>query len=150
MTGRTIRAGCFSAVLAWFYCTDSPAQVNSDVHSLLIESTFHEYKISEPDPPRPVFIHKKGSIAKISPLHYISSGLLFFYQTILSEQIQADCNYEISCSNYTKAGIEKFGLLKGVLGGFDQLTNCSVLILYDVPRYKISPRSKVNNSFETE
>jgi len=73
--------------------------------------------------------------------------LLFFYQRVVSEQIQSDCMYEISCSNYTKLSIEKFGFA-GFLLGINQWNNCFPNVIYDEPNYKRSDNLKVINEIE--
>ena len=120
----------------------------SEVKSMVLKNTFIDYGKSKRITPKPASFKKKSLFARVNPVNYFSSGLLFLYQSALSEQVQAECNYEISCSNYTKVCIEKFGLLKGVLLGFDQLNSCTQMEIYDYPRYKISPRYKIINRFE--
>ena len=142
---RQIVSLCIFCIAIIFFHSKLSAQ---NVNVLVIENTFADYKLDKPHSPKPIALRKKSFVAKLNPFHYGSAGLMFFYQSVLSEQIQANCNYEISCSNYTKKCIEKFGLVKGVLLGFDQLTNCSVSTLYDFPAYKISQRSKIINAIE--
>jgi hypothetical protein len=36
-----------------------------------------------------------------------------------------DCNFEPSCSAYTQAAIERYGLAKGVRLGFSRIRQCS-------------------------
>lgn len=58
------------------------------------------------------------------PLFYLSGSLLFLYQTLFSEQIQAICAYEVSCSEYTKLSIQQKGFFIGLLSGFNQMSEC--------------------------
>jgi putative component of membrane protein insertase Oxa1/YidC/SpoIIIJ protein YidD len=70
---------------------------------------------------------------------------MYLYQNVISEQIQADCLYEISCSQFTKKMIEKRGLILGTFIGFHQLNNCQGNALLDYPNYKISENDKILN-----
>jgi len=54
-------------------------------------------------------VSPKNDITKINPLFYVGGTLLFLYQNVFSEQIQAQCAYQISCSEYTKLSIQKKG-----------------------------------------
>lgn len=66
----------------------------------------------------------KKQISYFNPLSYAGAALLFVYQNLISEQIQADCMYQVSCSEYTKRSIENKGLVIGTLMGFNQLSEC--------------------------
>lgn len=85
---------------------------------------------------------------KINPMTYIAAGMLFFYQNIISEQISANCTYEMSCSEYTKKCIEKYGLIKGALIGLHQLSCCVPMIENDYCDHKISINGKIINTIE--
>ena len=91
--------------------------------------------------------HAKWS-TKLNPLTYLAVGLMYGYQNVLSEQISANCTYQISCSEMTKKSIEKYGLIKGTLFGLHQLTNCSRSILKDHCEHVISPDNKIINQVE--
>lgn len=85
---------------------------------------------------------------KLNPLTYLAAGLMYTYQNVISEQISANCTYEISCSEMTKKSIEKHGLIQGTLIGLHQLTNCSPSILKDRCEFVISPDNKIINHVE--
>lgn len=89
-------------------------------------------------------------LGKINPLRYIAGGMLFVYQNVFSEQISANCTYEVSCSQMTKLSIEKFGLIKGSLIGLHQLSNCNPSIIKDHEAHMISAEGKVINSSSDE
>lgn len=135
----------FSIFLFW--TTHLLSQKQSNISTILVENNFSEFKINEAKK-RTFLKQKKTILTKINPLHYISGGLLYFYQNIISEQIQANCQYQISCSENMKKEISKKGLLIGVLNGLDQLGNCSGSILTDYPDYKITKEGKINNAIE--
>ena len=115
------------------------------LRNLLINNIYSEYKT--PAKRKILSLKNKPLIKKLNPLTYISAGLLFFYQRILSEQIQAHCMYQISCSNYTKYEIEKNGF-RGFLLGINQLDNCFKGVIYDYPSYQVTNEDKVINSIE--
>ncbi len=66
----------------------------------------------------------KKKYSRLNPLNYLGAGLLYVYQTVFSEQIQAECAYEISCSEYTKLSIQQHGFILGSLSGLNQLSEC--------------------------
>ncbi len=78
----------------------------------------------------------------------LSSRLMYLYQNVLSEQIQAECVYAVSCSEHAKLKIEKKGLFLGMLDGGYQLMNCFEGVVYDYPWYKINQDFKVKNRDE--
>jgi uncharacterized protein len=117
--------------------------------SMIVANLFENFEYKKAEPRKLMALNQKSFISKINPVVYISAGLLFFYQRIISEQIQADCTYEISCSSYTKHAIERYGF-KGFLIGIHQLNNCAPTVIDDYPKFKISEKNKINNSFEIE
>lgn len=84
--------------------------------------------------------------SKFNIFSYSLRELMHFYQNTLSEQIQADCIYEISCSQFTKKMIEKKGIIIGTLVGFHQLNNCQPNSVHDYPSHKISHKNKIINT----
>lgn len=124
------------------------AQNTGNLNQALVSNTFNQYYFNEAPKRKILSFKNKKLLAKINPINYLSAGMLFFYQRILSEQIQAACMYEISCSNYTKAAIEKHGLIKGSLIGLNQLNGCFPAIIYDFPDHKVNKNYKVINRLE--
>ena len=80
---------------------------------------------------------KENGKTRINPLFYAGGSLLFIYQNLISEQISAQCNYQITCSSYTLHQIEHFGIIEGSLLGLDQYFNCNPAAKKDFPPYKI-------------
>lgn len=74
----------------------------------------------------------KSPVIKYNPVTLTFSSLMYFYQSVLAVQISAGCSYEISCSNFSKAAIREFGLVKGMALTADRLTRCSQLAAYDI------------------
>lgn len=114
----------------------------------IVKASIDEYHTAKIG--RRIFLNlkDKNTIQKLNPLLYVSGGLLWFYQSVFSEQIQADCTYVISCSRYTKKCIEHNGFVKGVLLGIDQLSACHPTVLQETPQYKMTSSEKVDNRYE--
>ncbi|MDQ3395534.1 MAG: membrane protein insertion efficiency factor YidD, partial [Bacteroidota bacterium] len=56
-------------------------------------------------------------------------NLLFsLYRNIVSEQISAECAFNLSCSRFSAGCIKHHGFVKGVLLTGDRLTRCHVFI----------------------
>jgi putative component of membrane protein insertase Oxa1/YidC/SpoIIIJ protein YidD len=124
------------------YCANAQ---ESSLQNLLVQKTFSNYKYQK-SVPRKLLHTPTNFWGRINPLYYVSAGMLYTYQNIISEQIQAECMYETSCSQYTKFSIEKYGLIKGTLLGFHQLNNCMPSAIYDYPDFKISKGEKILNN----
>jgi putative component of membrane protein insertase Oxa1/YidC/SpoIIIJ protein YidD len=67
----------------------------------------------------------KNAFVKYNPISLLFGGGLYFYQKVISSQIQAGCAFDVSCSNFSKQSISKFGLLKGIALSTDRLTRCT-------------------------
>lgn len=117
---------------------------NASIKNNLLSQTFSEFSY-KPKEKRKILEKPKSTIGKLNPLFYLSAGLLITYQNIISEQIQADCMYEISCSQYAKFSIQKYGIIRGTLLGFHQLNNCIPSAIYDYPDFKINKDEKIMN-----
>jgi putative component of membrane protein insertase Oxa1/YidC/SpoIIIJ protein YidD len=70
--------------------------------------------------------------------------LFGFYRNTISEQISADCAFDLSCSRFSIHAIRRFGLLKGGLLTADRLTRCgsfagkhTVPIFYNIRTGKV-------------
>ncbi len=100
-------------------------------------------------------ISKRNFIAKDStkwknfiPTRYVFGALLYCYQNIISEQISANCAYELSCSEFSKKSISKFGILKGILLTSHRLIQCNESAIIDFPDYKKNQQFKISHDFE--
>jgi putative component of membrane protein insertase Oxa1/YidC/SpoIIIJ protein YidD len=111
--------------------------------------TFQEFKSESSLNKRKIIdFSKKSFVQKINPLLYVGAGLLFVYQRVFSEQIQATCVYKKSCSEFTKLSIEKKGIIKGTLTGFNQLSNCFQSVIFDRSSYLVTEDGKINNALD--
>jgi putative component of membrane protein insertase Oxa1/YidC/SpoIIIJ protein YidD len=116
--------------------------INEKIVSVSFADTF-EKKL--PKKKLMAFVNKQSYF---NPLNYLGAGLLFVYQNVISEQIQADCCYEISCSQYTKLSIERYGSLIGILNGFNQWSECFNAAIYEHPPVYRNSNHKIVNHFE--
>ncbi|MCH7605660.1 MAG: membrane protein insertion efficiency factor YidD [Chloroflexi bacterium] len=49
---------------------------------------------------------------------------IWFYQIALSPLIPSSCRYAPSCSHYSQAAVEKYGVVKGGWIGLKRLARC--------------------------
>jgi putative component of membrane protein insertase Oxa1/YidC/SpoIIIJ protein YidD len=142
---------CWMFFLTWLIAFNSFAQNEpGNVNDALLDKTFSYYTVHTAPHKKIISFKNKKIITRLNPVNYIAAGLLFFYQGILSEQIQANCMYEISCSNYTKLCINKYGFIIGSLKGIHQLSNCLPSSVDECPPYKISGNLKIKNQVEPD
>jgi putative component of membrane protein insertase Oxa1/YidC/SpoIIIJ protein YidD len=81
--------------------------------------------------PKFLFIPDK-KIIKYNPVSLSLGGAMYFYQRIISPQLPSNCPYEISCSNYSKAVINRYGLIKGIALTSYRLMRCNRIAVVDV------------------
>ncbi len=108
-------------------------------------------------PPLPMKENKETK--KTGLIEWIGLKLIDFYQNTLSPVQGELCNFEPSCSRFTERAIKNFGLIKGVLLGFDRMQrdhpftfkyigkyyNISIL-----PNHKIKAFDPPENYFKNE
>lgn len=75
-------------------------------------------------------------LSKYNPLTLSLKYTMLFYQRVISPQIAASCPYRISCSQFCKKSIEKYGIIKGVALGADRLSRCNNQSTDEVPPFK--------------
>lgn len=114
-----------------------------ELNNKIADNLFSDFKKEEVHKRKMIIVTKKN---RFNPLVYFFGGLLYVYQNIISEQIQASCQYHLSCSDYMKKIIQKKGLLVGVLKGTNQLINCAPYVLNDYPDCKHTKYNKIDNS----
>lgn len=79
---------------------------------------------------------RNDAISKINPINLVFSGLMFFYQNVLSSQINANCMYSPSCSEFSKCSIKQHGLVVGILLSADRLNRCNRITALEQIMYK--------------
>ncbi len=87
----------------------SPLDKESEVASTVVESDSPEAKS-----------HKRSWL----PLTILALGLIRFYQRFISPGLPPSCRFEPSCSRYTYATIERFGLWRGGFLGLIRVCKC--------------------------
>lgn len=133
-------------VILLLFCFQMKGQV-TDVNNQINTQLFGEYNSVEPKS-KP-FKKPKNQLSYFNPLYYLSSGGLFIYQNLISEQFQADCKYHISCSEYTKISIERNGLI-GLFMGLDQISNCYPKAYYQYAPFLRMDDAVINNVYSYE
>jgi putative component of membrane protein insertase Oxa1/YidC/SpoIIIJ protein YidD len=138
----------YAPVLILFHLVlASHAQLN-ELNRKLVNSSLAPVKAMSPT--KRAFLPLAKGVSRYNPLANAGIGLLFIYQHVFSEQFQASCIYEISCSEYTKMCIRKSGLIGGTLKGFNQLSECIHGALYEHPSRYINQDKKIKNGFESD
>ena len=117
----------------------------SMIDSIILENNFKS--LHDGVQPKRSFIAKDN---KISVLNKIAGGMIYFYQNIISEQIQAGCSYEISCSQYLKLCIEKYGFVVGTFAGINQFGKCAGNNHKNHSSYKINENNIIINKIDEE
>ena len=137
------------AILFLIFVLSGNIIYSQQITNNILSSTFQEYKHEDSKNKRKIIdFRKKTLVQKLNPLLYVGGGLLFVYQRVFSEQIQATCIYKKSCSEYTKHCIEKKGIIKGTLSGFNQLSNCFQGALFERSSYLLTDEGKINNELD--
>lgn len=139
---------CFLSLCFCLLFSKTKAQlVSADA---LLESNFSEYQSKETKPRSVMTFKDRSFLSIINPFSYASIGLMFTYQRLVSQQIGADCPYELSCSEHAKRAVERYGILKGAMIGFYQLQSCSPRTGYDFPDHAINSDGRIINPIEID
>ena len=67
----------------------------------------------------------------VSPVYHALSAAMYFYQSSVSPVLQRSCAFVPSCSAYSKALLQRYGLLKGTVCTADRLMRCNRMALAD-------------------
>lgn len=76
--------------------------------------------------------HQHSFIAKFNPITLALQSSMYLYQNVISPQLSKTCAYQITCSNFSKQAIKKFGIIKGVFLTADRLMRCNRISILDV------------------
>lgn len=110
-----------------------------------MNSVFENFNY-EKQKPRSIMSFKNKSIwYKINPINYVSTGLMFGYQRMVSQQLGSQCAYETSCSEHAKRAIEHHGFFKGLVMGMYQLQSCTASTAADFPKHKLNSEGYIKN-----
>lgn len=142
----------FTIIIVVFFfsplISQEPSSKDNVLNEQLLKETFSAYKSSTTTKRLFLDLRNEKLGTKLNPLTYLAAALLYVYQNVISEQISANCNYQISCSEYTKRCIERYGLIKGTLLGLHQLSCCIPNIQDQHCDYVISDQNKIINEVE--
>jgi putative component of membrane protein insertase Oxa1/YidC/SpoIIIJ protein YidD len=105
-----------------FYC--QYYKINSDDHSEA--SANKDYKI---------FGNHDNLVVKFF------STMLWFYKSVVSEQLASECGFVPSCSLFSYQAIHDLGLLKGIFLTADRLTRCNGFPSLETPPYLIDDKN---------
>lgn len=119
----------FSSILIISVNCAVKAQGISNDLDLVFNKSFE--KQEEPYRPNFMFI-TKHKLIRYNPVSLTFGGLMYFYQAVLSPQISAECPYEISCSNFGKACISKYGIVKGIALASGRIMRCTKIAAVDI------------------
>lgn len=80
-----------------------------------------------------------------NPFNSILGGLMYLYQNLITQQNASNCNYLLSCSNYSKQSIGRYGVLKGVFLSADRLMRCNKYCVSEIPPYYVDYNNKAKD-----
>jgi putative component of membrane protein insertase Oxa1/YidC/SpoIIIJ protein YidD len=101
-----------------------------------VEKTTEAYK------PKFLFVSEK-KVLKYNPVSLAFGSLLYFYQGVVSPQISAECPYEVSCSNFGKASLKRYGLIKGLSLTAFRMMRCNRIAGSDIHPLYINEVGKI-------
>ncbi len=120
----------FLLLLGGITSTSASAQTTAREDSLLLSVDFTD---NSWDARHPRFLFAdKGFLVRYNPVSLVFGGMLYLYQKAISPQLQSSCPYERSCSAFSMASIEEFGLIKGVALTADRLGRCTQFTMVDL------------------
>ena len=99
----------------WSYITEKTDQTNYK------SAHFEGRKVSY------IFKKSKNKLVKYNPASLLFGGLLASYQKVISDQFFTMCSYRVSCSDFAKNAIFRYGIFKGIPLAADRLMRCNRL-----------------------
>ena len=84
---------------------------------------------------------KPTPFLRFNPAYWLLNGALTGYQKVISPQISADCLYELSCSRFSRAAIQEFGIVKGIALTADRLARCNRVAATSIELLRINPQT---------
>jgi len=98
----------------------------------LVQGRDIEYYKREGNNQKILQTHHHSVIAKFNPVSLALISSMYIYQNIISPQLSKTCAYQITCSNFSKQAIKKFGFTKGVFLSADRIMRCNRISLLDI------------------
>jgi len=123
----------------------SVGQQENKIHVQILKNYFQEPHNGVQK--KRAMMHKKNTP---NALYFLSGAMIYFYQNCISEQIQASCTYQISCSEYIKLCIQEYGFFHGTLAGLNQYMKCSPNNFKNHLAYRLNEDNKIINSIKDE
>ncbi len=112
--------------------------VNTGDYSALVASkNFTNSKFTQKRVVKFLQPKSKNVFLRYNPVTLTFGGLLYFYQSTISQQIASECPYEISCSNFSKQCLQNYGLFKGVALSADRLSRCNEFLRFDLTPFNL-------------
>ena len=99
----------------WSYITDETNQTTYK------SAHFEGRKVSY------IFKKSENKLIKYNPVSLLFGGLLIGYQKVISDQFFTMCSYNVSCSDFAKNAIYRYGIFKGVPLAADRIMRCNRL-----------------------
>ncbi|HRK28300.1 MAG TPA: membrane protein insertion efficiency factor YidD [Chitinophagales bacterium] len=83
----------------------------------------------------------QSAFARYNPLALALTGSMYLYQNAISTQLNKQCLYGLSCSNFSKEAIREFGWVKGVFITADRLLRCNRISALDLNLITLNPKT---------
>ncbi len=115
-------------LMAGFGCL---AQQFADADLALLQQG--NFKPASSELPRRNFLISGNTfVARYNPVKLFFSSSMYFYQNVVSVQLNSNCPFHHNCSAFSKLCIAEHGLVKGFFLTGDRLTRCSTFGLKDI------------------
>ena len=108
------------------------AQLNVNDLNLVKKADFKEEKYEYKRKVKFLDTKTKNVFVKYNPVSLTLGSLLYVYQKFISPQFATNCPYEVSCSEFSKVAIRRYGFLKGIFLTSDRLTRCTQFAAIDL------------------
>ncbi len=79
----------------------------------------------------------------LNPLKITYRFSIHFYHKAISEQLAANCAFELTCSRFSKAMVNKFGFVKGYFLTFDRLGRCNAISPLETYPIRLNAQRKI-------
>ena len=118
-------------IFSFFLSNNLFAQLNANDLNLVKKADFKEEKYEYKRKVKFLDTKTKNVIVKYNPVSLTLGSLLYVYQKFISPQFATNCPYEVSCSEFSKVAIRRYGILKGIFLTSDRLTRCTQFAAID-------------------
>jgi putative membrane protein insertion efficiency factor len=133
--------------LILFFTTSHLFAQNKSDFNLIAQHDYQQFQANNTTHRHVSVFHSNSQnwLFSYNPISLFFKGSLFFYQSIVSPQISAQCLYSPSCSNFSKQSIQQYGLLKGILLSADRLLRCNRISALDISLASINDTTGISN-----